>query len=97
MTVLNPQSRPLLEVLSTESPESESDLFGHPRARDETMAKLGVRLEDRPGAPATWKREDPGVLAAERREAAAEKAKAEAAKVEKALAKQRGVRLCRLC
>ena len=37
------------------------------RIRDEEMPELGYRLEDRPGAPAAWKPDDPTVL---KREAA---------------------------
>ena len=46
--------------------------------RDEDLINLGVRLEDRPGAPSVWKRDDPEVLQQELRDkqAAADQAKA---------------------
>ena len=46
--------------------------------RDEDLIGLGVRLEDRPGAPSVWKRDNPEVLQQELRDkqAAADQAKA---------------------
>ena len=65
---------------------------GGGRARDEDAAGLGVRVEDKADGGSTWKREDPAVLARERREAAARAASARAAKLSKQLQARQAVR-----
>ncbi len=64
---------------------------GWRRARDEDAAALGVRVEDKGDGGSTWKREDPAVLARERREAARKAATARATKLEKQLQARQAV------